>query len=390
VVIAGVASRTRGCFVSEHGFSLDDLARQVRGEALALPGRAVADAARVLVESRAEIVLLCTPLDPLCAEPGLSLARHALSTGKSVVSVDKGPLALAFSSLHQLARQHRAALRFEGTVLDGLPILSLVEKVLPGLSVRGFSGLFNSTAGLALSALEQGRPFDDGLREAVEQGIAEADPSLDLQGFDAQMKVCILANALLGASISPEDVARQALSAPSRAEMEEHTRRGEVLRYVAGAEVLPEEKDALHLKPHEKPRKTPPPEENTAPRDPATTTPPKRAPAPLEAAPIRREVAPALVETAPRLEAYETPRQASPPEEKTTPRVAAYVRPEWVPRASPLGAVTGTSLAISLDTDAMGKITLVEHDPGLMQSAYALYSDLSLVLDFLAQRDTPR
>jgi homoserine dehydrogenase len=239
--ITGVSTGAHGHVVSKQGIAPAALLACYAAKAplsRCEDATEVADAYEVLALSDAEVVLLCTPLNPHNAEPGLSLCRAALSQNKSVISVDKGPIAFAYQALRDLAQQRGAQLRYEGTVMDGLPIFSLTERLLPGVQVLGFQGILNSTSGIILEAIEAGRSFEEGLSLAQQLGIAEADPSYDLDGFDAQMKTCALANVLLGANLTPPQITRRGLGRPSPKEIAAGQQRGEVLRLLSRAERL--------------------------------------------------------------------------------------------------------------------------------------------------------
>lgn len=235
ISVTGIATGRRGCRVHPPGFSLHQLQHAAHLPLSVLPGHEVADAFEVLDRAQAQIALLCTPLDPQHGQPGLDLASYALSRGIHVITVDKGPIAFGLHALRALAAPRALSLRFEGTVMDGFPLFSLAERTLPGLQITGFTGILNSTTNLALSALDDGRTFTDGLQEAIARGIAEADPRHDLDGLDLAVKVCVLANALLGADLRPADIDRTPLTPPAGEELAQRAQRGEVLRYLAHA-----------------------------------------------------------------------------------------------------------------------------------------------------------
>jgi homoserine dehydrogenase len=242
ICITGVSTGSHGHIFSTSGLSGAELLHCYEKN---LPltqckeAQQATDAYDVLEKSEADVVLLCTPLNPRTAEPGLSLCRAALKQKKSVISVDKGPIAFAHKELQTIAKENDVKLRYEGTVMDGMPIFSLVERLLPGVEVLGFQGILNSTSGIILESLESGKSFEEGLLLAQQLGIAEADPSFDLEGFDSQVKACALANVLLGAELKPPQVKRQGLGRPSKEEIAEGQRRGQVLRLVSSAKKKP-------------------------------------------------------------------------------------------------------------------------------------------------------
>jgi homoserine dehydrogenase len=150
-----------------------------------------------------------------------------------VITANKGPAALAY---HALAREaHRAGRRFlfEGAVMDGIPIFNFVRETLPAVAITGFRGVVNSTTNFMLTAMEQGRSFDDALAEMQARGIAEADPTLDIDGWDAAAKTAALANVLLGARLTPRTVKRQGITSDSRRQALEAREAGRRLKLVA-------------------------------------------------------------------------------------------------------------------------------------------------------------
>jgi homoserine dehydrogenase len=124
---------------------------------------------------------------------------------------------------------------FEGAVMDGVPVFNLVRETMPAVRVEGFRGVINTTANFVLSALEQGQPFDEAVREMQARGIAEADPSLDLDGWDAAAKTAALVNVLMGGSITPHQVSRTGISEVRSADVQEALARGRRIRLVATA-----------------------------------------------------------------------------------------------------------------------------------------------------------
>jgi homoserine dehydrogenase len=141
-------------------------------------------------------------------EPAVSHARAALARGRHVVSANKGPAAFAFRELAKLACANKALFLFESAVMDGAPVFGLAG-VLHGCRVTGFSGILNTTTNFVISRLEAGESMEDAVAAAQRLGFAEADPTLDLDGWDAAAKTAILANFFMDAGIDPLRVERQ-------------------------------------------------------------------------------------------------------------------------------------------------------------------------------------
>jgi homoserine dehydrogenase len=128
------------------------------------------------------------------------------------VTANKGPAAFAFKTLAAAARRSDRRFLFESAVMDGVPIFNLARTGLPALTVTGFEGVVNSTTNHILTAMENGQRFEDALAAMQKAGIAEADASLDVDGWDAAAKAAALANVLLGASVTPHSVDREGIA----------------------------------------------------------------------------------------------------------------------------------------------------------------------------------
>lgn len=144
-------------------------------------------------------------------EPAVSHVRAALERGRHAVTANKGPAAFAYRELADLARKNGVRFLFESAVMDGAPVFSL-GRALAGCRVSGISGILNTTTNFVISRLEAGESMEAAVRTAQRLGFAEADPALDLEGWDAAAKIAILANVFLAAGIDPLRVERRGIS----------------------------------------------------------------------------------------------------------------------------------------------------------------------------------
>lgn len=161
----------------------------------------------------ADIMAEMTYTDIKTGEPATSYIKKALRTGKHVVTSNKGPAALHYQELKELAQVNQKHFRVEGTVMSGTPVFHLFENGLAGNDLRQVRGILNGTTNFILSKMElDGLEYDQALKLAQQLGYAEADPTADVEGFDAVAKVVILANALMGGKITPAEVRRQGIS----------------------------------------------------------------------------------------------------------------------------------------------------------------------------------
>jgi homoserine dehydrogenase len=174
-------------------------------------GASCATVGEWLAASRADVVFEAIALDPHSGQPALDYLRAALAHGAHAISANKGPVVHGYRELAALAAERGRAYRFEAAVMDGAPVFSLVRDCLPLAGLRAVRGVFTSTATVVLEAVEEGRTIDEGVARAQALGIAEADPSYDLEGWDASVKATVLANVLMNADLRPADVRREGL-----------------------------------------------------------------------------------------------------------------------------------------------------------------------------------
>jgi homoserine dehydrogenase len=215
---AGVEARVTAIATGHHGLAVDPrglpltralrLARAGRPLAPLHRGRPVTSTGALIERAPYDVLIELSPLEPLTGGPASAHIAAALRRGRHVITANKGPVAHAARRLSGLARRHGVRFLHEGAVMDGFPVFNLAGRCLRGVTVRGFRGVLNSTTTRILSRMEAGVPFDVALGEAQAAGVAEADPVFDLDGWDAAVKACALANALMGASLRPADVER--------------------------------------------------------------------------------------------------------------------------------------------------------------------------------------
>ena len=177
-----------------------------------------------------------TPLSLNGGQPGLDHVRAALELGADVITANKGPTAFAYRELLERASASGSTFRFEAAVLDGLPVFSLLRETLPGARVERVRGVVNTTTNHLLTAMEQGRSIDNAIADMQAAGISEADPAMDVDGWDAAAKTAVLANVLFGAEITPHDVAREGLRALEPTAVQTARQAGSVIKLIASVE----------------------------------------------------------------------------------------------------------------------------------------------------------
>lgn len=146
-------------------------------------------------ETDADVVCEFTWVNMKDGEPAFSFIKEALGRGKHVITTNKGPIALQYEKLNEVARESGAMLRFKGTVMAGTPSFNIL-KLLPGIGVHRIRGIFNGTTNFILTEMAKGMSFAEGLRLAQSKGYAEADPTMDVDGFDAALKAIIFSKVI--------------------------------------------------------------------------------------------------------------------------------------------------------------------------------------------------
>jgi len=188
-----------------------------------------------LERSGAEVMIELTTLNPFNGEPAISHIRAALARGMHVVTANKGPIAHAYHLLAEEAARRNLLLRFEAAVMDGTPVFNLVRHTLPSVKVLGFAGVLNSTTSVVIDAMRQGRSLEEGIEEARRLGITEADPSFDIEGWDAAAKTAALANVLLDARRTPQQVDTKGIARLTPEKLRNLALKGKTVRLVSRA-----------------------------------------------------------------------------------------------------------------------------------------------------------
>lgn len=162
------------------------------------------DAIRTIEKAKATVLFEATYTDIKTAQPATDHIKNALEAGMDVVTTNKGPIALYYRELKEIAEKKKKFLRFEGTVMAGSPVFSLLENSISACKIKEIRGILNGTTNFILTKMEEGLSYEEALKIAQELGYAEAVPDADVLGWDALAKVCILANVLFDAGIRPD------------------------------------------------------------------------------------------------------------------------------------------------------------------------------------------
>ena len=219
-----VSDLTKGVVANADGIDLAALLESI-AETRTFDKFARADGSfeELLERSGATVLAECTPTNLKTGEPGLSHLRAALSRGISVTTTNKGPIALAFDELTE-----------EGVVMSGTPLIDMMKNGVAGCSVLKLEGILNGTTNFMLTKMGEGMEYGAALAEAQALGYAEADPTGDVEGWDAAVKVSILAKILFGADVPVDKVERTGITKVTPAQIEEAKKNGRAVKLLAG------------------------------------------------------------------------------------------------------------------------------------------------------------
>ena len=237
LVLTGVADR-RGGAANRRGLDPHQLlqAKREHGTVAASRGGEPGLAgAAFLDRAGAQVLVEAASTNFEDAEPGWGYVLASLQRDMDLVLASKGALVLHYRELmDQASRQGRAVL-FSATTGAPLPVLELADRALVGATIQGFDGIVNATTNQILTAMGEGASYDEGVRLAQAAGIAETDPTLDVDGWDAAAKVVIIANAVLGANLHLSDVRRQGIREISAQQLQDAQLRGQTIKLIARA-----------------------------------------------------------------------------------------------------------------------------------------------------------
>jgi homoserine dehydrogenase len=301
--ITGIATRSHGMAIDRNGLPVQKILRSGKRH-FSLDsyhdGPACSSTTDFVRQCGADVLFETSVFD-LSGEPAATYIREALQAGLHVVTANKGPVAAQFRPLTRLARQRGVRFLYEGTVMDGAPVFTMVRQTLPSTHIRSLRGILNSTTNYVLTQMEQGASFESSLRYVQNQGIAEADPTLDIEGWDAAAKLSILIQALMGGSAKPEDIQREGISESTGRLVRAAVRRDRRIRLVARA--------------------------------------------------------------------Y-----------RKGGKIVGKVQPEELEIFDPLASIRGLSNILILNTDTMRELAIIENNPSVDQTAFALFADLVTLL----------
>ncbi len=238
VEVLAIATKSKGSLISKNAIDLEKVLEHLKDLGTLSdfgPETTNESPVGIIKKCDADLMIELTTLNIENGKPAIEHIKAAIDCGMDVITANKGPIAFAYHELRDMARSRGVHLRFEGTVMDGTPVFNLVEKTLPGCEILGMEGILNSTSNFVLDRMSEGRSMKEAVAEAQRKGIAEADPSLDLDGWDAAAKITALANVLMGADTTPRAVDRKGVGGITLADIEAARTQGKKIKLIASA-----------------------------------------------------------------------------------------------------------------------------------------------------------
>ncbi len=303
ILVTAIAGRSKGSLMNSEGIDLKELL-----EVYAKTGRLTdteISSMEIITDCDADVMLELSTLSIMDGQPAISHIEKALERGQHVITANKGPIAWDYKRLSRIASELGCIFLYETTVMDGTPIFNLTRETLHGCKVLSFKGILNSTTNFILAEMELGGSFSDAVKEAQRRGFAEADPSMDIDGWDAAAKTAAIANVLLKADLKPTDIQRTGIGAITPDDIKKAGEAHKKIKLIC--------------------------------------------------------------------EAY-----------LENGRVIGKVHPVEVDVNALYSTIDATSSILSITTDLMGEISIIEKDPEIEQTAYGIYSDLLTVLKKIA------
>ncbi len=230
-----------GAAVSPTGLPMKDLGAHLkqggRVEEMAGFGKKALSGKEVLSSVPCDLLVETTPTNIKDGEPAMTHILTALSLGRHVVTAAKGPLVLRYAELKSLAGKNKARLMISAATAAALPTLDVGLSCLAGTEVLTAEGILNGTTNYILTRMhEEGTPYRDALAEAQKMGVAEPDPSLDVEGRDTANKILLIANEVFQAGLSLKDIPVEGITRVSPEDIQRAKQEGKIIKLIGKAE----------------------------------------------------------------------------------------------------------------------------------------------------------
>ena len=244
----GFTTRVTGIATLRHGIAIDpagiDPASALEtaekdGDLTALSSLPPAESVLDFINKvPSDVIFENSPVNHHTGQPAADHLRSALERGMHAITANKGPVVHAYEDLTRLAKEKNVRFLFESAVMDGAPIFSLFRGPLPAVELRGFYGILNSCTNLLLEMMEDGKTFNEAVEYGRSIGITETDPSADIDGWDAAIKVAALTTVLMGIPLKPDQVERTGIREITSEMITSALEAGERWKLVCSARIL--------------------------------------------------------------------------------------------------------------------------------------------------------
>jgi homoserine dehydrogenase len=202
----GILDIIKGSRIDANGIHMHDVLLNAKKDDYSLLTDTIIDIPKAIQEINADIIIEASFTDIKTGQPAISHIESALKTDKHIVTTNKGPFAVAYKQIFNLAALMKKNVAIEGTVMSGTPIINVLNNGLLGSDITAVSGIMNGTSNYILSKMELGMSYSDALSQAQKLGYAEANPTNDVEGLDTLAKVMILANVVFDEQLIQEDI----------------------------------------------------------------------------------------------------------------------------------------------------------------------------------------
>lgn len=204
----GIATGRHGFAVDPNGLDIQKALSLVEsGQSISpLSSFSVQDSFAVIRHASADVMFENSPVNHVDGQPAIEHVRAALDAGMHVFTANKGTVVHGYRELTELAKAKGRKFYFESTVLGGAPLFSVFREAFPAAELRSFKGIINSTTNIILTRMERGESFDEAVKYCQSIGVAETDPSADVDGWDAAIKVAALVTVLMNTPFTPQQV----------------------------------------------------------------------------------------------------------------------------------------------------------------------------------------
>jgi len=307
VEVVAIITRSRGSLVDSNGIELEKACHDIRLTGKfdegceAFTSTSSMEAAR---DIDYDLLIELTPLEIFTGQPAINHIKVAFERGKHVITANKGPIAWAFKELQEMAEKQGCLFFYETTVMDGTPIFNLMQQTLRMCKATEINGILNTTTNFVLEEMAKGKDYEDIISEGKRRGFIEADPAMDIEGWDAAAKVTALLNVLMNANITPKDIDRTGIEDITAEDIKAAGEKDCVIKLICNGSIV-------------------------------------------------------------------------------DGQVKGSVRPMEIGKNELFASIDGTSSVITITTDLMGKISIVEHAPEIEQTGYGIFNDVLRILSEL-------